>query len=120
MKRPSRVSSRVGKTQEEEPGLERRMQSTRRMQKTRAVERNEARRSANIRLIRTVILGAIATVAAFYWLGRQYGIDPDVMKEYIITTLLFVGVLAGLGLLGAGLLLLIKKITRGRGRSDPL
>ncbi|NKB97244.1 MAG: hypothetical protein GKR90_01915 [Pseudomonadales bacterium] len=84
------------------------------------MERNEARRIANTRLIRTVILGAIATAAGFYWLGQQYGIEPDVMRGYILTTLLFVGLLAALGLLGAGLLLLIKRFNRGREKSDRL
>ena len=51
MKKPSKVS------------LERRMA------RTHAVERNEARRLANVRLIRTVVLGIIATAAAFYWIG---------------------------------------------------
>ena len=90
-----------------------------RRQRTHAVERNEARRIANVRLIRTVFLGTIATAAAFYWLGQQYGIEPEVMMEYIITTLLFVAVLVVLGLVGAGLLLLAKRLSRGRGRNDP-
>ena len=84
------------------------------------LERNEARRLANVRLIRTVVLGVIATAAAFYWIGQQWGLDPDVMIEYGTTTLLFVGVLAGLGILGAGVLLLLKRIIRGRERNDPL
>lgn len=102
MKKPSKVS------------LERRMA------RTHAVERNEARRIANVRLIRTVVLGIIATAAAFYWIGQQWGLDPDVMIEYVTTTLLFVGVLAGLGFLGAGSLLLVKRAIRDRGKNDHL
>ena len=92
----------------------------RRLSRSHAVERNEARRLANVRLIRTVVLGVIATAAAFYWIGQQWGLDPDVMIEYGTTTLLFVGVLAGLGILGAGVLLLLKRFIRGRERNDPL
>ena len=92
----------------------------RRMARTHAVERNEARRLANVRLIRTVVLGMLATAAAFYWIGQQWGLDPEVMLEYVVTTLLFVGVLAVAGLLGAGVLLLLKRVTRGREKNDPL
>ena len=92
----------------------------RRMARTHAVERNEARRLDNVRLIRTVVLGIIATAAAFYWVGQQWGLDPKVMIEYGTTTLLFVGVLAGLGVVGAGILLLLKRAIRGRERNDPL
>lgn len=83
------------------------------------IERNEARRIVSRRLLRTVLLGTVAMVAAFYWIGQQYGVDPEMMREYILTTLLFVGVLVGLGLLGAVLLLLLKRLTRGRGKSGP-
>lgn len=93
---------------------------TRVPRRTHAVERNEARRLANARLVRTVILGAIATAAGFYWLGQQYGIEPDVMRGYVLTALLFVGVLASLGLLGAGLLLLFKRFNRGCEKTDRL
>ena len=92
----------------------------RRMARTHAVERNEARRLANLRLIRTVVLGMIATAAAFYWIGQQWGLDPEVMIEYGTTTLLFVAVLAGFGILGAGVLLLLRRVIRGRERNDHL
>ena len=92
----------------------------RRRNRTHAAERNVARRQANVRLIRTFVLGTIATLAAFYWIGQQWGLDPDVMMEYVKTTLLFVGVLAVLGVAGAAVLLLLKRLTRGREKNDPL
>ena len=70
----------------------------RKPRRTHAVERNEARRLANVRLIRTMILGTIATGAALYWLGDQYGIEPEVIKAYLLSAFVFVAGLAGLGL----------------------
>ncbi len=91
----------------------------RKPRRTHAVERNEARRLANVRLIRTMILGTIATGAALYWLGDQYGIEPEVIKAYLLSAFVFVAGLAGLGLLGTGVLLGFKRLSRGRGRNDP-
>lgn len=92
----------------------------RRSRRAYGIERNEARRIASFRLVRTVLLGTVAMVAAFYWIGQQYGVDPEVMRGYILTTLLFVGVLVGLGLLGAVLLLAVKRFTQGRGKNGRL
>jgi len=91
----------------------------RKPRRAHAVERNEARRLANVRLIRTMILGALATGAALYWLGDQYGIEPEVMKDYFLSAVAFVAGLAVLGLLGTGILLGFKRLSRDRGRNDP-
>ncbi len=88
-----------------------------RRQITHAVSRNTARRAASLRLVRTIVLGAVATLAALVWLGEQYGIERDVMLSYAATTLLFVGVLALLGLAGAAVLLSVRWLV-SRGRSD--
>ncbi|NOX50414.1 MAG: hypothetical protein GXP16_07755 [Gammaproteobacteria bacterium] len=78
----------------------------------RAIERNEARRQGSFRLIRTIVLGVVASVVAIIWLGDQYGIDRQVMLEFLGTSALFVGLLVLSGLVGAVILKLIK-IIRG-------
>jgi len=67
--------------------------------KPSAIERTSARRAGWLRLTRTIVLGTIATVAALVWLGEQYGIQREVMLEFVGTSALFVGLLivAGLG-----------------------
>lgn len=76
----------------------------------RAIERNEARRQGNFRLIRTIVLGVVASVVAIVWLGDQYGIDRQVMLDFLGASALFVGLLVLTGLVGAGLLKLVKVI----------
>ncbi len=76
----------------------------------RAFERNEARRQGNFRLIRTIVLGVVASVVAIVWLGDQYGIDRQVMLDFLGASALFVGLLVLTGLVGAVLLKLIKVI----------
>ena len=68
--------------------------------KPSAIERASARRAGWIRLTRTILLGTLATVAAIVWLGEQYGIQRQVMLEFLGTSALFV-LLLMLGGLGA-------------------
>lgn len=77
-----------------------------------AIERNTARRQSWLRLTRTLVLGTVATVLAIVWLGEQYGIERDVIFEFLGTSVLFVLALAALGLVGTALLMLLKKILR--------
>jgi len=67
--------------------------------KPSAIERTSARRAGWMRLTRTIVLGAVATVAALVWLGEQYGVQRQVMLEFLGTSALFVIllILAGLG-----------------------
>jgi hypothetical protein len=67
--------------------------------KPSAIERTSARRAGWLRLTRTIVLGTVATIAALVWLGEQYGIQREVMLEFVGTSALFVGLLivAGLG-----------------------
>ncbi|XOV82311.1 MAG: hypothetical protein ACFHXK_15785 [bacterium] len=83
-------------------------------QKPSAIERTSARRAGWLRLTRTIVLGTIAVVFAIIWIGDQYGIERDVMYEFLATSALFVGLLVVAGLLGAGLLLSIRWIVRRR------
>lgn len=83
-----------------------------RPQRTHALTRNDARKKSNVRLVRTVVLGAGATVAALFWLGDQYGIEREVMLDYLWVTLLFTGGLVIFGALGAVALSAIKRWLR--------
>ena len=67
--------------------------------KPSAIERTSARRAGWMRLTRTVALGTLATIAALIWVGDQYGVERDVMVEFMTTSALFVGlaIVAGLG-----------------------
>ena len=80
--------------------------------KPSAIERSSARRLGWVRLSRTVILGAIATVAAIVWLGEQYGIERDVILAFLGTSVLFVGVLIVAGLAGMLALRGVRKLLR--------
>ncbi len=77
-----------------------------------AIERNTARRQSWLRLTRTIFLGTVATVLAIVWLGEQYGIERDVILEFLATSLLFVLVLVGAGLVGTVILTGLRKISR--------
>ncbi len=80
--------------------------------KPHAIERNTARRSSWLRLTRTLALGTIATVAAIVWLGDQYGIEREVILEFLGTSALFVLMLVVAGLLGTVLLMGLRKLLR--------
>lgn len=58
-----------------------------------------------MRLIRTVILGAIAVAVAVVWMGDQYGIERQETLRYLGTAALFVGLLVGCGLIGLATLI---------------
>ena len=84
----------------------------RRRHRTLALDRNEGRKVAARRLARTILLGTVAVVLALLWLGKQYGIDPSIMLEYLGVGLLFVAALVAAGLVGALLLGVVRKLTR--------
>jgi hypothetical protein len=78
--------------------------------KPSAIERTSARRLVWMRLSRTVVLGALATIAAIVWLGEQYGIQRDVILAFLGTSALFVGLLILAGALGMVLLWGVRKL----------
>ena len=80
--------------------------------KPRAIERTSAQRAGWLRLTRTIALGTIATAAGLVWIGEQYGIEAEVMFEFMATSALFVGLLVVAGLVGTLLLWLIRKLLR--------
>ena len=77
-----------------------------------AIERNTARRSSWLRLTRTLALGTVATVLAIIWLGEQYGIEREVILEFLGTSALFVLLLVVAGLLGTVVLTGLRKLRR--------
>lgn len=87
--------------------------------KAKASERASARRLVWVRLTRTVVLGAIATVAAIVWLGEQYGIERDVILAFLGTSALFVGLLILAGLGGMVLLWVIRRYIRSWKNRSP-
>ena len=67
-------------------------------------------RASWLRTARTIVLGAIAVVAGLFWLGDQYGISRDMMLEYLVASLIFVGALVGAAGTLALLLIGFKKL----------
>lgn len=84
-------------------------------QKPSAIERASARRAGWARLTRTIALGTIAVVFAIIWLGDQYGIERDVIYEFLATSALFVALLVAAGLAGAVVLLGVRWLLSRRG-----
>ncbi len=73
------------------------------------------RRGSFKRLARTVVLGTGALTAVILWLGDQYGIEREVILDFLLSSALFIGLLIALGLTGAFVLLAVKRLTK---RSD--
>lgn len=74
---------------------------------------SRARRRGN-RLARTIVLGTLAVIVSLYWLGESFGVDWTEIRGYLLTSLLFVAVPAVLAVLGALVLLLVKRLRRRR------
>jgi uncharacterized membrane protein len=68
--------------------------------------------AAGRRLTRTILLGAVTVFLAIYWLSDQMGLDRDELLGYALTSLLLVGAVVVLALLGALLIRLIKRLLR--------
>jgi high-affinity Fe2+/Pb2+ permease len=66
------------------------------------------------RLVRTIVLGAIAVAAAIAWLAVELGMDPHVLAHYAWTSLLLVLAVIALAVAGAGLLRLVRWLTGRR------
>jgi hypothetical protein len=72
------------------------------------------RGGAQGRLVRTIVLGAIALVAGLAWLARQLGIDADELLSFARISLILVLGTVLLGVLGAALLRGLKWLLRRR------
>jgi uncharacterized membrane protein len=67
---------------------------------------------AGRRLTRTIVLGAIVVFLAIYWLADQMGLDRALLQGYALTSLMLVGALVVLALVGAVLMRVIKRLLR--------
>lgn len=75
-----------------------------------ADERNTARSIGWARLVRTIVLGTCAVTAGIFWGAQQFGIQREVVVEFLTGSLLFVGGLVCAGLIGAVVLFLLRKL----------
>jgi protein-S-isoprenylcysteine O-methyltransferase Ste14 len=88
-------------------------------ERPRSADRIDSRRrlrraaAGSARLTRTILLGAVAVVAAIAWLARELGLDRLELLSYLRTSVMLVAGLVVLGLL-AGLLLWGARVLRGR------
>lgn len=64
------------------------------------------------RLVRAIVLSALLLLGVLYWLVRDLGLDPDDLLNYAATSLMVVGIMVVLGVFGAGLLWLIRRLRR--------
>ena len=76
----------------------------------RAVRNRRAQAGKRNRLGRTILLGALAVAFSVFWLARELELDRDQLLGYLGASAIFVTILIGLGLLGAGLVWLIKRL----------
>ena len=74
-------------------------------------KRNEfpGRQAGSLALARTVVLGCLAAAAGIWWLGRAYEVDNEAMLGYLLSSILFVALMAILGVAGATALWLVKR-----------
>lgn len=79
---------------------------------TRASDRAGAQRKKSGRMFRTILLGTIAMVAGVLWLGDQYGVDREETLSLLGASAGFVLILAFAGLVGAGIISLIRWLSR--------
>ena len=77
-----------------------------------AEERSTTVRRQSLRLLRTISLGTVAVVVAILFLGEQYGLDREMMISYLTSSLMFVGFIVSVGLIGFGFLLAVKWLLR--------
>jgi len=82
--------------------------------KPSAIERSSARRRTWVRTARTVVLGTLAAIAAMFWVARQYGVQTEVMLEFLVTSVFFVGLMIGSGLIGVLLLRGLRQLFKRR------
>ncbi len=66
--------------------------------------------SRQSRLVRSIVLGALAVAAGVGWLAVELGMDRRVLAEYALTSLALVAVLVVLAVAGAVVLRLVRRI----------
>ena len=91
----------------------RRAEKARRAAELREQPQAAPARVSQKRLVRTIVLGAVAVLVAIAWLAREFGIETRELIGFFGSSLLLVLMLAVLGLAGAALLWLFRRL-RGR------
>jgi hypothetical protein len=66
------------------------------------------------RSTRTILLATTAFALAMFWLARELDLDCDELLGYLSTSVLFVGTVVGLSMVGAGIVWLMKRAARAR------
>lgn len=72
--------------------------------------RLESRRRGH--LARTILLGTVAVAFALFWLARELELDRQELMGFLGTSVLFVGLMVVLGLVGAAAVLILKRLGR--------
>lgn len=81
---------------------------------TRAGERASSQRKNNNRMLRTILLGTVAMIAGVLWLGEQYGVEREETLNLLAASAGFVLILVATGLLGAGIIWVVRLLLRKR------
>lgn len=81
---------------------------------TRAGERASSQRKNNNRMLRTILLGTVAMIAGVLWLGEQYGVEREETLNLLAASAGFVLILVATGLLGAGVIWVVRLLLRKR------
>ena len=81
--------------------------------------RGRRRGGGSNRLPRTILLGTAAVVFALWWLVREFELDVDELLGFLGVSLMFVLGAALLGMVGFGLLLLLRRLC-GKPPADSL
>jgi peptidoglycan/LPS O-acetylase OafA/YrhL len=77
-----------------------------------AVQRT--RRSSQRSLVRTIVLGTLAVLAAIVWLAAEFGMDTGDLIEYAVTSVVLVLGIVVLAVAGAATLRMAKRLFRRR------
>ncbi len=78
--------------------------------KLAALRRRRVGGRPSSRLARTILLGTVAVAFALAWLVREFGLDVQELLSYLGVSALFVLGVAGCGLVGFGVLWLVRRL----------
>ncbi|NCF44794.1 MAG: hypothetical protein GWP70_08245 [Proteobacteria bacterium] len=65
-------------------------------------------------MLRTILLGTVAMIAGVLWLGEQYGVEREETLNLLAASAGFVLILVATGLLGAGIIWVVRLLLRKR------
>ena len=91
---------------------------SRQVDQSRVRDRVAGQKARSARLIRTVLLGAVAVIVAILWLGDQYGIEREETLEFLLASAIFVGGLTLTGIAGALVLWSLRRLAKTMFRGE--